>query len=215
MNKAKALCALTVLALPSVALSDNSNLLGWTYGDLGYLRASSGDDETDAYTIKGSIGFLEQYHFQVEWVDGDLGAEDYYYDDDVEFDGYRLVLGAHPQLSPTTQGVLEVHWSDYEADSDDAYYDFDYDGWSLAAGFRHLLTDRLEVNALAIWNEGEWEADYYDEDEDYTAISVRLGGRYHFTDNLSAGVTVVTDDPVVMHEDSLTFDVRWQFADPF
>lgn len=218
----KTLCVLTALALPGVALSAAKP--AWTYGEIGYARADSGDETTDAYRINASLGFLEQFHARVEWMDGDLGNPSDCYGcsgyDDGEVDGYRLALGAHPSLGPNTDGVLEVHYFDYEAEYDDGYYQMDADGFALAAGLRHMLTEQVELNALATWSEGEWDfhdSYYYSGDNkpDFSDISIQFGGRYLFNENLSAGVSVVMDDPVFMSEDSMTFDLRWQFADPF
>lgn len=210
----KALCVLTAAALPGVALADNP---AWSYGQLGYFRADSGDDSTDAFRVKGSIGFLEQFHAQAEWIDGEYGdTVDFDGDDDADFDGYRLIIGAHPSLGPNTDGVLELQYFDLEADYDGGYGggdDIEIDGFGVGVGLRHMLTEKVELSGTAWWNEAEWdEGDY---DEDFSDVSLELGGRYLINENLSAGVNVITNDPIANHADSITIDVRWQFTDPF
>lgn len=210
------LAALSALVLPGVALADNP---AWTYGQVGYVRADSGDDSTDAFRVKGSLAFLEQFHVQAEWFDGEYGDSEASFDgeDNVDFDGYRLVVGAHPSLAPNTDGVLQLQYFDIEADGDGSGYygntDVEIDGFGVGAGLRHMLTDKVELGAVAWWNEAEWDAD--GDDEDFSDISIEFAGRYAFTENLSAGVAVVTNDPLTDHGDSMTIDLRWQFNDLF
>lgn len=204
----KALCAAVALALPGVALSDNP---AWTYGQVGYYKADSGDDSTDGYRIKGSLGFAENFHFQAEWLDGDL--DESFYGSSTDFDGYRIVLGANPSVGANTDAVVQIQYFDL---------DYDYtggkttvDGWGVGGGIRHMIADRVEVNGMIWWNEAEWEDKGSNYTEDFSDVSLEIGGRYLFTDALSVGLTVVTNDPIAEHSDSLTIDLRWQFNDLF
>lgn len=205
----KALCAAVALALPGLALGDNP---AWSYGQLGYFRADSGDDSTDAYRVKGSLGFAENFHVQAEWIDGEYGITDDFNNQD--FDGYRFVLGWNPSVGANTDAVVQLQYFDLEADSvSPGGSDIEVDGFGLGAGLRHMLTEKVELNAMAWWNEAEW--DDGSSKEDFSDISLEVGGRYLFNDSISAGVTVVVNDPIADHADSMTIDFRWQFADPF
>lgn len=202
----KALVASAVLAAPAVTLADGP---AWTYGQFGYLRADSVSDTTDAFSTRGSLGFADNFHFQGEYLDGDIG-----YDSGVDFDGYILTLGANPSVGESTDAIFAIRYFDLTYDTSPS--DVDYDGYGIGVGLRHMFADNVELNASAWWNEGEGEIDLggSDGDEDVSDISLELGGRYFFNDNISAGVTVITNDLKALG-DSATIDVRYQFADLF
>jgi hypothetical protein len=196
-----ALWAAAAMAATGTAVAENP---AWTYGQLGYVRADSGDDSTDGYRIKGSLGFAENFHFNAEYVDGTIGVPG----SDLDFDGYQIGIGAHPSVGANTDVVVELGYYDISYDAPGG--EDDTDGIRLGAGLRHMLADSVEVNALAWWTEGN--EDFGTTDEDYSDIALELGGRYLFNDNFSAGVTVVTNDSLV-GGDSATIDLRYQFDD--
>ena len=83
--------------------------LSWTYGEIAYNTADGTDDfETDAFDLKASVGFLDMWHASLLYIDGDS--------DSVDFDGYRAVVGAHPQLGPNTQLITDLTYVDYDLD---------------------------------------------------------------------------------------------------
>lgn len=208
MNKPIALLALTAGALAATpALSAE---LGWTYGQLGYTRADSGDDATDAVRLKGSLGLSELFHVQAEYLDGTIGQDG---DEDNDFDGYRLALGVHPSVGENTQAVLELQYFDVTYDDvGGPGVDEDDDGFGIGAGLRHLLTDNFEMNAMVSWNEGSSDIEGF-EDNDFSDVAFEFGGRYFMNDAMSVGVTVITNDSLMWGGDSATLDFRWQFAD--
>jgi hypothetical protein len=197
-----ALCAAAALASAGTAVAENP---AWTYGQIGYFRADSTDENTDGYSLRGSLGIAENFHVQADYVDGELGNSA-----DAEFDGYTVVLGAHTGVSNATDALVEIRWFDLS-------YDFpgtgvDYDGIGLGVGLRHMLADNVEVNARAWWNDGEGDLSGVDPDLDVDDVSLVLGGRYMFSDNLSAGVTITTNDVTTLG-DSANIDLRYQFDD--
>jgi hypothetical protein len=207
MKKPIALLALTAGALAATPVLAAEP--GWTYAQAGYLRADSGDDATDAFRLKGSLGLSDLFHIQAEYVDGSIGFNG----PDSDFDGYRVVAGLHPSVGDNTQAVLEVQYFDVTYDDwFDPGEDLDSDGFGVGVGLRHMLTSQLELNARAWWVEGDDEDDVFGDDEDFSDISLDLGGRYYINDAASIGVTVVTNDALV-GGDSATIDFRWQFAD--
>jgi hypothetical protein len=196
-----ALWAAAALAAAGTAVAENP---AWTYGQLGYIRADSGDDTTDGFRVEGSLGFAENFHFNADYVDGSIGTTG----SDLDFDGYQVGIGAHPSVGASTDVVVELAYYDVSYDAPGG--EDDTDGIRLGAGVRHMLADNLEVNALAWWTEGN--EDFGTSEEDYSDIALELGGRYLFTDALSAGVTVVTNDSLTSG-DSATIDLRYQFGD--
>ncbi len=199
----KALLVTAAVAIPGVTLAENP---AWTYGQIGYVRADSGDDATDAFSVKGSLGFAENFHGQVKYTDGDIGDTG----GDIEFDGFEIVLGANPSVGANTDAVVALRYFDYSYD--DTGGDDDVDGFGVGVGLRHMIASNVEMNAMAWWDEGE--EDFGGSDEDFSDISIELGGRYLFNDNFSAGVTVITNDSLV-GGDSATIDLRYQFDDLF
>lgn len=183
--------------------------LPWTYAEIGYSKADGNDFfETDALDIKGSIGFLEKWHAALQYTDGETDG-DFLSGDD--FDGYRVSVGAHPQLTPNTQAVFDIAYFDYEYDGGEGS-----DGISLGFGLRHSLTDKLEIMSQIWYTEGN--IDDTGGDFDYNDTALEVGGRYNWMPQLSTGLTVglggggsagLTSDEVVR------FDVRWSFGDVF
>lgn len=183
--------------------------LPWTYVEFGYLKADGVEGfETDAYDLKGSLGFAELWHASLSYTDGETdfgpGNED--------FDGYRLIVGAHPQLTPNTQLVTDL-----------TYFDYDYDGgegssgYGLGLGLRHALTDKLEIMGQVWYTEGEFDYDNpFISDQDYNDTTVELGGRYNWLPQLSTGLTVSlggTSASSSLGGDTVRFDLRWAFGD--
>jgi hypothetical protein len=198
-NVSKALLAVAAVAVPGIVLGENP---AWTYGQVGYYRADSGDDATDGFQVKGSLGFAENFHFQAEYIDGTIGTPG----SDIDFDGYELTIGAHPSVGENTDAVLAFHY--FDSTVEDIPTDLDSDGFGIGAGLRHMLTSNVEVNAMAWWDEGEVDLSGGG-NEDFTDIRFEIGGRYLFNDNFSAGVTIDQGDDL----DSVLIDVRYQFDD--
>jgi len=192
------------LALAASGLASAGDNPAWTFADLGYYRADSGDDATDGFRLQGSLSIAENFHVQAEYLDGTIGVPG----SDVDFDGYRIVAGAHPSVGDATDAVINIQYFDltYDVNPDE-----DVDGFGVGIGLRHMLAPNVEVSGLAWWNEGS-DDDNLGNDNDFSDISLELGGRYLFTDNLSLGVTIVTNDSIV-GGDSAKIDVRWQFDD--
>ena len=182
--------------------------LPWTYAEFGYSKADGNDFfETDAMDLKGSIAFLEKWHASLQYTDGE--SESDIFGGSNDFDGYRVIVGAHPQLTPNTQAVFDISYSDYEYDDGGE----GSDAIGIGFGLRHSLTDKLEIMSEIWYSEGNIDDD--GGDFDYSDTSIEVGGRYNWMPQLSTGLTVgvgggsagLTSDEVVR------FDVRWSFGD--
>lgn len=182
--------------------------LPWTYAEFGYSKAD-GDDffETDAYDLKASIGFLEKWHASLQYQDGESQSDIFGGSDD--FDGYRLVVGAHPQLTPNTQLLADLAYSDYEYDGGEGT-----DGISVGFGLRHALTDKVELMSEIWYTEGSYDDDFGGGDVDYSDTSIEIGGRYNWMPALSTGLTLGIgglSGSGFSSDDVVRFDVRWSF----
>jgi hypothetical protein len=162
--------------------------------------------------VTASVGFLQQWHAQLEYTDGDTEGD---FIDDQDFDGYRLVVGAHPQITEKTQLIANLNYFDYEGDDDDGF-EFGSNGYGIGLGLRHAITPKLEVSGLVTYIDAEFE-EPGDPDSDFNDTIIEVSGRYNWTTNLSTGLTVGFDNSWagVAADDSDTtarFDVRWSFG---
>jgi hypothetical protein len=215
----KALLVTAAVTASGVVLADNP---AWTFAQVGYIRADSGDDTTDAVTFKGSVGFAENFHFQGQYSDGDVRDLSFGgfagTNADVDFDGYELNLGFNPSVGANTDAVIAVKYFDFTydvpANGSNPARDVDVDGFGIGGGMRHMIADNVELNTMVWWNEGDQDFGGAGSDDGFSDIEVEIGGRYFFTDAISGGLTAAIND-ALLGGDSATFDLRWQFADFF
>ena len=189
--------------------------LPWTYGEVGYSKADGVDNfETDAYDLKASVGFLDIWHASLGYTDGtsEQGS-----DQDVDFDGFRLIVGAHPQLTPNTQLITDLTYFNYDTDGGEGDFDTgSVDGYGVGFGLRHALSDKFELGAEVWYTEGSYDPDCCS-DEDYNDTTLELTGRYNWMPQLSTGLTVTLNNGPAggyytqYGEDAIRFDVRWSF----
>lgn len=186
--------------------------LPWTYGEIGYSKAD-GDDffNVDAFDIKGSIGFLEKWHASLQYTNGSADS-DFFDASDSDFDGGRIIVGAHPQLTQNTQLIADVTYFNYDYDGGEGS-----DGYGLGLGLRHALSDKFELTAEMWYTQGNVDDDFGN-DYDYNDTTVELGGRYNWTPQISTGLTVGlngTSGSYNISGDVARFDVRFSFGDFF
>jgi len=179
---------------------------GWSYGQAAYWRADSGDQDTDAVAIQGSLAFAEVWHGQLQYFSGEDANDD--------FDGFVINAGAHPELSADTDLVAE--FLIFDASFDDALPgggDADCDGFGARTGLRSMqFDDRLELNAFATWVDAS--CDTSGGDADSTEVVAQFGGQYFWSPELSTGLLFTVGDSI-LEGDTLEFNVRYNFADLF
>ncbi len=214
MNKlGTALLSASALLVAGTAAAE---LPEWTYGQVGYFQGDSfGTEQTDGFTVDGSIGFLDVWHFQAGYIDGSLGQGSVTND----FDGWNVTIGAHPAINEKSQLVLNGYYFDtsYDVDGGEGFgSSVDRDGFGLGVGVRTNVTDKVEASAIANWTDASFDEDSLSDDNDATSISLVLGGRYNWTKNFSTGATVVINDPTIVafgdNNNSMNLDVRYTFA---
>ena len=108
MKTLKILIATAALAFAGTAFAGAP----WTYVDLGYLTADSGDERTDGLGLRGSFGFAEVWHVgldleSVEWFGGKSKGG-------VDETGYSIFIGAHPALSENVDLVIDLGYASSE-----------------------------------------------------------------------------------------------------
>jgi hypothetical protein len=227
MINIKGIALLSAAALLAPAVVSAAETLPWTFIQGGYTRADGGEEtlETDAYSALGSVGFLGNWHAQLEYTDGEVDARDF----DRDFDGYRLIAGAHPQITDNTQLRIDITYFDYSVDGGEGFSDVDTDGYGVGFGLRHAFSPKLEATVQAWYLEGDRDNLDLDADDivpglgcessecDFQETVVEIQGRYNWTQNLSTGLTIALGGGVaasvpLLSGDSATFDVRWSFG---
>lgn len=202
-----------------IALLSAATLLGgtaaqadlrWTYGELGYLSADGTENsETDALELKGSMGFASMWHAQLSYLDGETDTS---FSSGFDFDGFRVVVGAHPQLTPNTQLIADLTYFDYGYENNGP----DTDGYGVGLGLRHALSDKFEIIG-EVWVVDGAEGSGSGPDTDYKDTTVEVGGRYNWMPSLSTGLTVSINGypgfSQVSSGEVVRFDVRWSFGD--
>ncbi|MEO7386120.1 MAG: hypothetical protein ABIX37_04215 [Gammaproteobacteria bacterium] len=206
-TKGMGIALLSAAALLSGAAAQAGDL-PWTYGEIGYSMADGVDNfETTAGDLKLSVGFAGMWHASLGYTDGtsEQGSVG-----DIDFDGYRLIVGAHPQLTPDTQLVGDLTYFDYNDDRGDV------DGYGFGLGVRHGVTDNFELLGEVWYLMGNNDDDFFG-GADYNDTTVELGGRYNWTSNLSTGLTAtINGSPGASYSysngaDAIRLDVRWSF----
>jgi hypothetical protein len=182
------------------------------------VRADSGDDNTDAFQIKGSFGFADKYHVQAKYYDGENGDVG---NNGEDFDGYEIRLGINPAVTDNTDFVFQVGYMDMSQERGSnaiagSLKDVDSDGYILTVGLRSMLTDQLEISGYVDSIAGEQDeylttalgvpTNVGKSTPDYTDIVLRVGGVYNFTDNLGLSIEYEDGD-----ESAATFGARWSF----
>jgi len=192
--------------------------LPWTYGEIGYAMTDGIEDgETTAGYLEASIGFADMWHASLSYTDGT--SEQGPGNPDVDFDGYQLIVGAHPQLTPNTQLVGDLTYFDYDQDEDGAEgFSSGTDGFGVGLGLRHSITDKVEVNGKVWYVMGDQDGSFFSASStDYNDTTFEFGGRYNWMPQLSTGVTVTLNGApggsyyYSYGSDSILFDVRWSF----
>lgn len=214
-----ALLSAAALLGSSMAQADMS----WTYGEIGYAKGDGvdvsgfGNSESDAFDLKASIGFADMFHASVGYTDGNLeGGLASIGTTDSDFDGYRLVFGVNPQLTPNTQVIGDIAYYDYDLDGTvdggegSFAYDGGLDGFALGFGLRHSVTSNFEIMGEVWYSDGSID----DVDADYNNTSAEFSARYNWTPSLSTGLTFGYNGGFgtgLETGDTLRLDVRWSF----
>ncbi|MGI9292066.1 MAG: hypothetical protein ACR2QG_12430 [Gammaproteobacteria bacterium] len=207
-----------ILALAGMAVSGLA-VAGpnWTYADIGYNRADSGDEETDGFQLQGSFGFADKYHVQATYFDGEVGGNGGA-NSNPDYDGYRISLGINPAVTDNTDFVFQIGYFDLEEDDSDVDGDDSVDGYELRVGLRSMLTDNVEIFGYVNTAIGEADCDnggacnilgvVAADGDDFTEISAIVGGQYLFTDNIGLSLQYEQDG---LFGDNATFGARWSF----
>jgi hypothetical protein len=215
----KVIITLAALGLSSVAMAEGPS---YTYVDLGYLGADSGDDQTTGVVLSGSLEVFSNFHTNfsysaiddaAQW-DGVVGFGDTDSGSD-DFDVWRLAVGMHPAITDSTDLVLEIGVSQGEYDRTRNNADtgsVEPDAVDLTFGVRSMIADNFELNAAAILAQGSTD---FGGSDDYQEVGLRIGGQYFFTDAISVNVAATSGyspNNGNIDGDSIQIGGRWSFG---
>lgn len=173
----------------------------WSFVEIAYNQGSSGENE-DNDAIRGgfSIGGWDYVHLQAALQDGTLGNED--------FDGYKITLGINPSIGDGTDLVFDVFAGNIDPDNLPGL-DEDSDFWGLSGGFRHMMTQRFEVNGTVNYQDSDTLSTGGGSEEH---VFASIGGQFNWT-NFSGGLTYTIDSP--FRDDIVELNFRWSWDDWF
>ena len=206
------LSAASLLAAGTAAAAEPQ----WNYGQIGWIQVDGQEDngEGDGFKIDGSIGFLENYHFQLSYEDGSLDGTP----NDDDWDGYRTALGFHQAINSAgnTQFIANINYFDIDFDEDggEGVYDGSASGYGLGFGLRSMISEKVELEGMINWTKGNYDPDF-GSSEDYTDTSLVVGGRYHWLPSISTGLTLTVNgggNSYYSGGDSALIDLRYSFG---
>lgn len=214
MKTLKLIVAITALVVSGAAVAGAP----WTYVDLGYVTADSGDDRTDGLALRGSFGFADIWHAGVA-LQGIEVAGGKSKPQGADVSGGNIYIGLHPAVTPNTDLVVDLGYEALEVEEEFSIGTVKNDVTSLflRAGPRALLAgDKLELSAYMILAAGEEEVSGSGVKSDFTNVGLQLGGQYYFTPAWSVGADAQLNrfDAASGSSggDFLSIFVRWSFG---
>jgi len=172
----------------------------WTYVQASYgigdSTSTGGNEDTSQWGIGGSLGFLNMWHVQAAWFDGENEGAD--------ADGYSILLGLHPNVGDATDLFFDVFFGTTDQDdAPQASVTDELDKWGLNIGVRHMVTERLELNGKVFYSDVDTPGNTGSSSAD--DVGVEIGGQFNFG-AFSSGISAnVTDDTIIK------LNVRWSF----
>ena len=118
-----------------------------------------------------------------------------------DFDAYELVIGVHPNVGDNTDLVFDLVYGNIDPDVSGSQ---DADFFGVSAGFRHMATQRFEINMMANYR----DSDNFSGSGSHDDVSAEIGGRFNFG-AFSSGVTYLFAR--ADQEDAFQVDLRWSF----
>ena len=185
----KSLLALTLLALPALAVSTAASAaegVSYNYVEGGYTATNLDDaPDSDGWGLNGSVAIAPNFHIFAGYNQQDFKDFNYGYDQ------WRLGLGYNHEISQKVDLVTRVAYEKFKGDSFSVggvrFPGDDLDGYSAEVGVRAGLTPFVEGYAMAGYEDGkDYDGDFYG----------RLGAQVKFNPNwgITGDVKVADND---------------------
>jgi hypothetical protein len=195
----------------------------WSFVEIAYNQGNSGSGENnDAIRGGVSISGWDYVHLQLDYEDGEVGNERLGVGntgESTDFDSYTVTLGVHPSIGNETDLHFDIFTGQIDPDEvSGSNIDYDEaDFWGLTGGFRHMITQRFEVNGSVNYQDTDSYGDPNGPNPGDTSGSIdsvfaKVGGQFNWN-NFSGGLTYTFDDP--LRDDLVELNFRWSWGDWF
>ena len=134
------------------------------------------DVDGDGYQLGGSFSLSPDAHVFVDYERLD-------FDESVEASGFEVGLGYQVPVGRRTDLILSIAYVDAEVET--PFADFSDDGYAVAAGFRGLLSDSIELRG---------SANYVDLDRSGDDTALELGADFYLNESFSVGPELIVTD---------------------
>ena len=201
----KLMIAVAALAISGTAVAGPS----WTYVDLGAVigDSSTKDAETQGVALRGSFGFGNLWHAQLELAQGETnGGKSNLNGNGSDNFIYAIRGGIHPAITDNTDFVLDLGYTDIEDEfafgAGNSATKENITALDIKTGVRSNVGP-LELRAFVSLGFVDGEAN----NAEGRDVSYMVGGQYNFSDAWSVGADV----NLAERGDLMDLYVRWSF----
>jgi hypothetical protein len=188
----------------------------WSFVEVAYNQGNSDSGENnDAVRGGFSISGWDYVHLQLDYEDGELGNSAIGGGTggmSTDFDSYTITLGVHPSIGNETDLHFDVFAGNIDPDEvipNDPDSGEDADFWGLSGGFRHMMTQRFEVNGSVNYQDTD---SFNNASGSSDSVFAKVGGQFNWN-NFSGGLSYTFDSP--LREDLVELNFRWSWGDWF
>jgi len=187
----KLLTSISVLLLSGIVTSVQASDFSYSYIEGSVESVDSDDPDADIYRISGSYNISPNFNIIADLATGDIdnpsGAND------IDLDEGSLGIAYHTPIAQSSDFTANLKAINRDSDlvEDDT-------GYGVGVGLRHMLSDRIEVDA---------NVDFVDVQE-VEDTALKVGARYYFNSAISAGLAYSTSSEDI---DVVSGNIRWDY----
>ena len=189
--KTKLICSLTSVVLAGIAFNAQAADFNYNYVEGSYEHYDLDGTDADAGKLLGSYEITPNLNIIGEYAAGNIDnpADG----SDLDFQDSAIGIEYHTPIASNTDVTTNIKYINQDIDTAN-----DDDGYSAGVGVRHMLNDKVELDA---------NIDYTDIDNS-DDTSLKVGARYHINKSISAGVGYSASKEDV---DIISTNIRWSF----
>ena len=190
---------ISTLTFASVCCLSTVNADTFSYS---YIEGGIGDYIDDAedptFLIGGSYNLSSNFNLLGDYSTTTLASEGSV---DLDYDTIALGVGFHTPMNEKTDFIASLKYVSIDLSVTSGFASAevaDADGYSIGAGVRHELSDKVEAN-LGL---------DYTEIDDASETTITVGGRYFFNEKLSAALSYQSGED---DNDGIAGTIRYNF----
>ena len=191
MMKTKFICSLSSIVLAGMAFNAQAADFNYNYVEGAYEHYDLDGTDADAGKLLGSYEITPNLNIIGEYAAGNIDNPTD--GSDLDFQDAAIGIEYHTPIASNTDVTTNIKYVNQNIDAGN-----DDDGYSAGVGVRHMLNDKVELDA---------NIDYIDIDNS-DDTSLKVGARYHINKSISAGVGYSTSEEDV---DIISTNIRWSF----